>query len=723
MSKRPDTTETKEVSATEAEAPATPEVAEISEHGYHDSIIRKLGIVGWQDVEDMILAALLTGDSIMLYGPKGEAKTEVAKRLAMALNVDFREVDASKANFEDLGGFPNVVGQSQDPSAPAFIQTPLNIWGVPFVFIDEFARATPHIQNKLMEVIRSRRLMGHPTGTKWVFSAMNPLDDEYVGNNPVDIAAASRFSWVILSPISADMSIDDIRTVAQTRSFDDASALKHWTGTDSMTHKHLPETFEEGRADLYRLMQQAAKLYDGLSFVTREAVPHYTAEVVKLLKANEGYDVDGRRTSTLNRAILSMYCIKLARAGNIDETAALGILEESAFIALNNALATVDLITGNDEEKILSPTKLSRVHDSSKTTLATGEAAVTYQLLTTDDPVEAIKLIINNDADQMTVLSTVSKLLKSYPVLSTILASMPSCAGIPGVARGSVVKTAAIIHNVGHRLLQHPNHAIHPFIGFGDCGMSMHRGAYEALQNVLMSVDVNDPVSMISMKAAFMAALETTSRTLSVSKDANTKLWNEAANAAGMTTKTVDYTYPNWHNIHLRESLDHLKDADEYDSWTYMFSSQDMCLPSSNNGGGTRVALVNCKVRNRHSKFETKALPISMSIMFECAPGDSIDALGEYKESTGIGYRFITDQMEPQASTIKMLDGVAIPGVVDGEFIIKQLEEDGVLTIEDDSQVSNTLLFLANATHSLYTKYMQVMESSATAAMEYLNGK
>jgi len=682
MSEKPDTTENEETSPEDELAlPAITETkAELD-----NKIIRKLGIVGWEQVEDIILAAMLTGDSIMFYGPKGEAKTEVARRLALALDVDFREIDASKANFEDLGGFPNIIGQSQDPDAPAFIHTPLNIWDVPFIFIDEFARATPHIQNKLMEIIRSRRLMGYPTGAKWVFSAMNPLSDEYIGNNPIDIAAASRFSWVIISPMSANMTIDDLQIVANTRSLDDTSALKYFLGRDSATHKYLPDTFDEGKQNLGDILKEAAKLYDGLSDTTRNATLRYVAEIVKLLKTTEGYDVDGRRASTLNRAILSVYCIRIARIQQDSTANLLNILQDSAYTALNNALAAIDLIIGTDQDKILSPSKLSRVHDSCKTTLATGEAAITYRMITAEDPIETISLIINESVDQMTALSTVSKLLSQYAVASTILASIPNCSDLPGILKGTIVKSAAVIHSIGHKLLKFPNHAIFPFIEYADTGMSGHMDAYNTLQQVLSRADLTDQISMTSMRAAFIAALETAARSLTLSKDDREA--KDRENLKSSLNKILEHSDPtSWFYMHLAAShfVPTTVDKDESVSPekrpilplpTLTFPMQD------ENATKIHVLLSNSTV-NTVSQGRTSSYPIQ-----------------------------------------QFLAGAVIPGVTDCRKTLDILDEAGIATDSGDSRYSNPILLIAHATYTLYEKYMSIMEPASEIALEYINDR
>ena len=57
------------------------------------------------------------------------------------------------------------------------------------------------MQNKWLEIIRSRRLMGKIIpNLKYVFSAINPLN--YSGTNPLDSALADRFFIIVQVPTS-----------------------------------------------------------------------------------------------------------------------------------------------------------------------------------------------------------------------------------------------------------------------------------------------------------------------------------------------------------------------------------------------------------------------------------------------------------------------------------------------------------------------------------------
>jgi len=169
-----------------------------------------LGIYGWDNLEDFLLAGLLTGDGVLLVGPHGCAKTHCVRQIAHALNTSFQKVDASKAEFEDYLGFPNPRALSEGRFE--CVPTPTSISDKDFLFIDEINRAKPQTQNKLLEIVYSRQIMGLPIRAKWVWGAMN-IGEEYSGLETLDAAFVSRFAFIIPVPNLTEMSERDIEQV------------------------------------------------------------------------------------------------------------------------------------------------------------------------------------------------------------------------------------------------------------------------------------------------------------------------------------------------------------------------------------------------------------------------------------------------------------------------------------------------------------------------------
>ena len=159
------------------------------------------GVYGFDEVEPLIFAALITEDPLMLLGPSGTGKTYLLNTLSEVMGLEHRHYNASLVAFDDLVGFPF---PDQEKGTVEFLQTPATIWGAQSVLIDEISRCKPEHQNRLFALIHERRIQGLPlTGLKYRWAAMNPpstenqSDEDYIGSEPLDPALADRFSLFI----------------------------------------------------------------------------------------------------------------------------------------------------------------------------------------------------------------------------------------------------------------------------------------------------------------------------------------------------------------------------------------------------------------------------------------------------------------------------------------------------------------------------------------------
>ena len=197
--------------------------------------IKELGVVGYDVYDAPLMAALVTGDPVVLVGQHGSAKTFLCRRLAKALGLKFQAYDASKALFDDVIGFPNPTRLCE--GVLDYVGDGMTVWDKEFVLVDEISRADPTMQNKWLEVIRSRSIMGRKVDSlKYVFAAMNPTD--YIGAMPLDLALASRFAWIIETPKIGEMSEKDILSVITTIGEDDAPLLEHVEQDESEVSIH-----------------------------------------------------------------------------------------------------------------------------------------------------------------------------------------------------------------------------------------------------------------------------------------------------------------------------------------------------------------------------------------------------------------------------------------------------------------------------------------------------
>jgi MoxR-like ATPase len=166
-----------------------------------------LGLEGWAAYEPVLIAALASGEPLLLIGAHGSAKSFLLERLAQSLGLEYRFYNASLINYDDLVGFPI---PDEERKSLRYISTPSAIWDAQVVFFDEINRTRPELQNKLFPIIHERRVQGIKLDRliyRW--SAMNPppsvdgMDDTqdiYLGAEPLDPALADRFAFLIEVP-------------------------------------------------------------------------------------------------------------------------------------------------------------------------------------------------------------------------------------------------------------------------------------------------------------------------------------------------------------------------------------------------------------------------------------------------------------------------------------------------------------------------------------------
>jgi len=276
--------------------------------------LEALNIFGWhRNDENVMLYSLLTGDPLLMLAQHGTAKTAVAIKMAMALDVPHIAYDASKAQFEDVIGFPDA--EEYKKGIIKYLPSPQTIWDKDFVFIDEVGRAKPAMQNKWLEVIRSRRVMGFQTDVRWVWGAMNPVT--YIGAQQLDEAFIGRFASFIFPPDVMEMEEKDRLRVLQNVDFDDAPAVKFWLNEEQKeewAHRVSNGGLEEAREALPPLMRTATELFLAKSD-DHEIIMDFVSKLADLLKSETRNEVklDGRRLGFIFRNILAGIAIEQAR--------------------------------------------------------------------------------------------------------------------------------------------------------------------------------------------------------------------------------------------------------------------------------------------------------------------------------------------------------------------------------------------------------------------------
>jgi MoxR-like ATPase len=211
-----------------------------------------LGVYGFDDQEPIILAALTSGDPMLLIGRSGTGKTFLLNSISEALGLEHRHYNASLISFDDLVGFPY---PDEAKSAVRFLETPATVWGAESVLIDEISRCKPEHQNRLFSLVHERRIQGLAlTRLRYRWAAMNPCTidqsagEEYLGAEPLDPALADRFAVILEVGDWEALSDADRRLVANPAGegvvADDGGRLKaelaQWQSAFAVELDHCP---------------------------------------------------------------------------------------------------------------------------------------------------------------------------------------------------------------------------------------------------------------------------------------------------------------------------------------------------------------------------------------------------------------------------------------------------------------------------------------------------
>jgi len=275
------------------------------------SILRKLGLIGLDRIEPVILAALVQREPLLLVGNHGTGKSLLLNRLAQALGLEHRHYNASLLSFDDLVGYP-----LPDPGgALRFVQTPASIWGAQSVFFDEISRCRPEMQNKLFSLIHERRVQGIDLDRliyRW--SAMNPPgaaseSNPYTGSEPLDLALADRFAYIVCVPDWNEMTVED---------------------QQRLLHASQEEPQPGAGSELRFILQQAETLYDSFRRSLLEPLASYV-RLLGVLMAQAKLPMSGRRAAMLVRNICAVHAVRSVVSSRVS-------LEESAKLALFNSL-------------------------------------------------------------------------------------------------------------------------------------------------------------------------------------------------------------------------------------------------------------------------------------------------------------------------------------------------------------------------------------------------
>lgn len=337
----------------------------------HPRLLRALGIAGWDHLEPVIVAALATESPLLLIGPHGSAKTLVLSRLAASLGLAHRHYNASLLNFDDLIGFP-----VPENGKLVYLQTPATIWDAESVLLDEISRCRPELQNKLFPIVHEKIVQGVTLDRlrhRW--GAMNPPPSadgndaapEYAGAEPLDIALADRFAFIVSVPALGELAREDQLAILGGLEQADDAAVRLRAAVDAV------------RREL-----------DGIAPFLQKSAAEYT-QIIAAKLANAEHAISTRRAVQLTRNIVAIAAA--LRAQDPDLRLDDALREDAFFTALRHSLP--DAAWGNP----VSQTKMTAAHRAAWQLARVAERSEMKAILLERDPVRRIALTLASAVD------------------------------------------------------------------------------------------------------------------------------------------------------------------------------------------------------------------------------------------------------------------------------------------------------------------------------------
>jgi len=255
-------------------------------------ILRKLGVYGFDHLELVILASLVSEDPLLLIGKAGTGKTYLLNIISEALNLKHRHYNASFLSFDDLVGFPY---PDSDGNQVTFLRTPATIWGAESVLIDELSRCKPEVQNKFFSIIHEKKIQGIVLeNLRYRWAAMNPVqsvndssDDSYEGSFSLDQALADRFAFIVEVPDWSDMTQEE----------QDLVIFPASEGTDLENSFDLSQLISTVRPKFIEQIQKPSK----------EIITY--CRIITTLLGEQGFRISPRRARLLARNFTALFLV------------------------------------------------------------------------------------------------------------------------------------------------------------------------------------------------------------------------------------------------------------------------------------------------------------------------------------------------------------------------------------------------------------------------------
>lgn len=181
-------------------------------------------IVGYREVVDQVLTAMMAGGNVLLEGVPGLGKTLLVRTLAEATKLQFHRIQFTPDLMPaDITGTNIIHNDESGNRSFRFQRGPIF---ANLVLADEINRATPKTQSAVLEAMQEGSVTvggsTHPLPTPfWVLATQNPIEME--GTYPLPEAQVDRFMFKIDVRPQGE---DELLGIIQRTTGDDAAEIK-----------------------------------------------------------------------------------------------------------------------------------------------------------------------------------------------------------------------------------------------------------------------------------------------------------------------------------------------------------------------------------------------------------------------------------------------------------------------------------------------------------------
>lgn len=380
---------------------------------------------------------MLCGEPCLLIGPPGTAKTELVNAIGAALREDSKRLnpdnkdkwfsyqvyDASKINFEDLFGYPDINALKLNPPSVRYISTPSSIWGKELIAFDELNRCAEDRQSNLFEIIRSRKLHGTPTGNLFIFSTMNPFGDQ--GTIEMSDALVDRHLFYIkLDPFSSLLPSDRKKVIKRVGQVD-GLGFRYWGNVEEkfdISNNKINDTLADVGEEIRTLFTSAMQHYKDIQ---QNMADGFTILIDKVVEsfANTFYDssikiakectISGRRAASILRGLIAVRSLQYAMSSiychQIEEieTTLINTIKCAVPIGISGKLDATTLSKANllVEETVISNWKSIISNKQDKNT------DLIQQLINNKNPIKILSALLSDTTNMITRAALINKLL------------------------------------------------------------------------------------------------------------------------------------------------------------------------------------------------------------------------------------------------------------------------------------------------------------------------